>query len=289
VDAGADVYLKDLFGLTPLESLEAEVERGLEDDDDVNAMREVLMVGEKQDLLVIPFVQACDLEGLRNCLGSTSAAGDQGVDVDVNVNVDARDKKTGMTALLVAVDQLTQDDTSGDHLRVLSDMIQLLLEKGSDANATPDKNLSDTDLTDTMAPMFIICKAISNEYARVNSASISMLGACLEDVATSLHSHGAKLSTSTVEIMHDAARRGNFGTIKFWIENLGIDPNTKGRQGLTPLHFAARSGKVDVVRLLLSYSSVDLSAVDDRGKTALEAAQANDKQDIVQLLQTRSD
>ena len=90
--------------------------------------------------------------------------------------------------------------------------------------------------------------------------------------------------------MHDSSRRNNVGFVSFLIEKLGLDPNTRGRQGFTPLHFAARSGHVEVVRYLLnkipstcSYK-VDMNIVDDLGMTALDAARINGKDIVVQLL-----
>ena len=79
----------------------------------------------------------------------------------------------------------------------------------------------------------------------------------------------------------------------FLVETVGIDPNTIGRQGLTPLHFASRSGQVDIVQWLLAYepragvsgSKVDPSLKDDRGKTAIEAARVNNRAAVVSLLE----
>jgi ankyrin repeat protein len=287
IDAGADVHLKDLYGLTPLEYLEAEAERGGFDMDDeyASAMMGVLKDGEahnQQDLVIIPLVEAQDLnvEALAKYLEGE----------DHNVNVDERHPKTGKTALYVAIDRLIEignESTKEKEMCDLSSMIKLLLSKGSDANAIPEKNVSDNILPETITPMYIICKALSTEYAKLHNdseRSISVSRTYLEEICLSLLSNGAKFTTATVQMMHDAARRGYTDVIKFWIEKLGIDPNVKGRQGLTPLHFAARSGKVEVVKLLLTFSSVNPSIVDDRGKTAMDGAQVNGKDEIVELL-----
>ena len=85
----------------------------------------------------------------------------------------------------------------------------------------------------------------------------------------------------------NACRRGNLIMVQFLIESIGVNPNHRGRQGLTPLHFGARSGRTEIVEWLLSYkgAEVDANILDDRGKTALDAARANDKTDIVALFE----
>ena len=241
-------------------------------------MRKVLKSGDKQALVIIPFVEDCDLDGLTKCL-------------ETQVEVDERDKRTDKTALLVAIDMLISEDTEESQLRTISNMIQLLLEKNADANATAEKNVSNSGAKDSSSPMHIIGTELHAEEDNDDSDTTATRKSCLEDVAASLYSCGAKVSTYTARLMHDAARRGHVQTVKFWIEKLGIDLNLKGRQGLTSMHFAARSGKIDMVKLLLSYKSedgkqiADLSILDDRGKKAIEYAQINNKQEVVTLLQ----
>ena len=98
------------------------------------------------------------------------------------------------------------------------------------------------------------------------------------------------MSDKVIQMMHTAARKGLAPAVEFWIRELQVDPNIKGRQGLTPLHFAARSGKTQVVELLFRLNDeldlgLDINQVDDRGKTALDAAIANGKGDIVELIE----
>ena len=80
--------------------------------------------------------------------------------------------------------------------------------------------------------------------------------------------------------------RDNLRAITFMVESLGIDPNTRGRQGLTPLHFAARSGRVNIVRWLLS-KNVNYHMLDDQGKSAMDAATVNEKLQVVELLKEK--
>jgi ankyrin repeat protein len=72
---------------------------------------------------------------------------------------------------------------------------------------------------------------------------------------------------------------------RFLVETLHVDPNGKGRQGMTPLQFAARSGRMEILQYLLSLSSIDVQITDDRGQTALDAAQVNHHEAAVAALE----
>jgi len=361
-NGGADVHLTDLYGSTAMDSLQEEIERSQSlPQDYIEQMMQVLEAGDKRVLNLIPLVLEQDLQGLQALLdnihigigaidkddyererehniGVGDSSGRVDVGMDVDVDMDERDPKTGKTALLLATEQITNTNHSlketspslftkeqeQEQMEHLSNIIQLLLQKGCDPNSIPNKNIDDTVLPDTMSPFYMICKALdaehikrlnddnhddSNANANANaiheessiSSSFSFKEACFKKIAIDLLAHGAKLSTEIIQMMHDAARRGNTRTIQFWVEALGVDPNMRGRQGLTPLHFAARSGKVRVVDLLLSFDGVgignaignaviaiDLSVVDDRNKTALDAAKANGRQEVVDLLMGHS-
>lgn len=77
--------------------------------------------------------------------------------------------------------------------------------------------------------------------------------------------------------------------IRFLVEEVGVDPNYQGRQGMTCLHFAARGGKKEVVAWLLGLAdSVDVGVKDNAGKTALDYASANGKEDIVDMLSKKT-
>ena len=331
VDHGADVHLKDLYGMTPSDYLEkrrdtSSAEADAEADAMILAMGEVRQSSDSQVLLnLIPFLETNDLQGLVDVLLLEQDGRDRNDNHDVDVDADAdaeadthnghhhvdveeRDPKTGKTALILATEQITKHETSfseqqelqQQQLRTetLASIITLLLQKGADANAIPNKNIDYDVLEETLAPMYMVCKALDAEYLHVyaisqnnecqsdesKAVSISFQQNSLELIAKDLLAHGAELSPCIIQIMHDAARRGNTITLNFWMDFLKADPNTRGRQGMTPLHFAARSGKVHVVELLLSFDGIDLTVVDDRGKTSLDAAVANGRQEVVDLL-----
>ncbi len=287
IEAGADVHLKDLYGMTPLDTLETEIERnGIQPNDEyVNAMREVLGETQNQkDLVLIPLLESEDLslESLSKCLKSREG----------NLDVDERHPRTGKTALHIATDRIVELLEEADiqikekEFLDLSAIIKLLLSNGSDPNATPEIKSPTQTTSITVNPMHVICMALYAELSNQNDdleRSRAYQSKCLEDICLTMLSNRATLKPPTINLMHDAARRGYTNAVQFWVEKLGIDPNTKGRQGLTPLHFAARSGRIDVVKYLLTMS-VDISILDERGKTALDAAQVNENTEIVELL-----
>lgn len=75
--------------------------------------------------------------------------------------------------------------------------------------------------------------------------------------------------------------------IQFLINVLGIDPNFRGRQGMTALHFAARGGKSEIVKWMLdNCPTLDANVLDGTGQKAVDYARANGKENIVELLST---
>jgi hypothetical protein len=59
--------------------------------------------------------------------------------------------------------------------------------------------------------------------------------------------YGSNIPMDTILLLHQAARLNECSFATFLLDKLHIDPNTKGRQGMTPLHFAARSGKLEML------------------------------------------
>lgn len=286
-DYGADAHMKDWNELTALESLDEEVERfhGELEEDYVNSMRQTLEKGGRIGLKLIPFVENYDFDSLANYIQNHNKSDDETV-----LDVDERDPIKGGTALWMAIDSLVNSGNQSTlQVSTLLKIITLLLEKGSNPDVLPEKKISSdtsSQVLDSMTPIYLVCKALDQELVQGDNHADDLKYLkieALKKVATLLKSCGATM-TPCVSILHDAARRGHESILNFFVQMLGIDPNTKGRQGLTPLHFAARSGKENVVKLLLSFTSIDPTIVDDRGKTALDAAIANEKEAIVDLL-----
>jgi len=69
------------------------------------------------------------------------------------------------------------------------------------------------------------------------------------------------------EWLLDAAEEGNIDTVRQLLEK-GVNLNTRGEGGVTPLQNAAGSGEPELVSLLLE-AGADPSHVDEEGMTAL--------------------
>jgi ankyrin repeat protein len=285
---GADVYVKDWYGLNPADAFRADVENGLVEGkgEFAEEMELALDSAADQILNIIPLVEAMDFNGLIDKLGSSRNENDI-------IEIDERDQNNGMTALYVATQKLGNlvmssevENIDMNQLETLSKVILTLLQHDADPNVIPDKNVADTALRDNLSPLYIVCDALSTLH------SSTKIRRHLKSIALSLVKSGAILSSSIQHMMHDSARRGHLSNVIFWVEKLAIDPNSKGRQGLTPMHFASRSGRVEIVEWLLSIDGkqkVDCRIIDGRGKTALDAARSNNNEDIIKLITQREE
>ena len=292
IEAAADVYKRDMFQLTPAQALEAEKEKNavIMDEEYLHyffAMIQILNPKNEPKNVVMDCMDSMDFEGAVNALS----------DVD---DIDKIDRRSGTTILLKAMHQLEntfQDEEKNQHLLPnISKFILEALKNGANPNLIPSENNGINDrmspLLENQSPIDIACVLLSKYYASANRTEKNewnqSIQESLENIARALYQSGAILSSSVIQLMHSAAMKGHLETVKFWVEELNIDANTPGRQGLTCLHFAARSGKTNVVHWLVATNQVDVSLTGDRGKTALDAAKANDKHDIISILQNVS-
>jgi len=94
----------------------------------------------------------------------------------------------------------------------------------------------------------------------------------------------SKVKESDISI-HDAANAGNIEIIKEQLA-AGVDVNTKGVGGMTPLHRAAREGHKEVVEFLIA-NSADINAKDKMGRVPLHRAAREGREAIAEMLITK--
>lgn len=251
VRAGADPSRGDFFGSTPAEYCEREEA----------ALLELLQV-EVPPVFVC--IQEANVQELERILQEDASV--------------VQSRLESMTPLLHVVNMLTEQQHSNE----CYEMMKLLLEHGAAANDAPTAerhghlNIQE-DPGD--ASLHRICMALKNDFCRENLYNAALL------LKQQYH---ATVSPCTQLLLHDAARRNQLEFVTFLIQELDVNINIQGRQGMTALQFAARSGKLEMVELLLNQEGIDVSIQDDRGQTALDAARVNNKDDIVALFEQYS-
>ena len=118
-------------------------------------------------------------------------------------------------------------------------------------------------------------------------ASVLLLGcreAHQESSSEEAKPEPSKVKESDISI-HDAANAGNIEIIKEQLA-AGVDVNTKGVGGMTPLHRAAREGHKEVVEFLIA-NSADINAKDKMGRVPLHRAAREGREAIVEMLITK--
>ena len=255
LEAGANPSTGDFYGSVPYDYV---------DENDDSKLKELLKPKTPE---IFTALQEGDTETLKNMLSKDPSA--------------ANVRHLTQTPLLWTIEHRIL--SSGEGVEIL----QLLLEHGADPNAslTVDRKghlVGPDGPSDVDPALHQVCLALKEAY-RADDETDNI--ATLETTAKLLAQYNAAKSPDTIQLLHDAARRGMVPMANFLIGILQIDPNASGRQGMSPLQFAARSGKTDMVRFLLSQKSIDVEKADDRGQTALGAARANHKTGIVELLE----
>lgn len=84
-------------------------------------------------------------------------------------------------------------------------------------------------------------------------------------------------------LLHHAAASSQPEICKFFVEEVGIDVNTKGLQGETPLHIATVTNNIENINLLIE-SGANIDIPDCKGRTALYIARKKNYDEIAKLL-----
>jgi regulator of RNase E activity RraB len=156
----------------------------------------------------------------------------------------------GETPLSRTISDLLQSmalESSNDSVTVLLSIIKKLLSSGADPNCVLVVNVAMAEDVKEPALHKVVC-ALREKYKATepNEGTKDDIVA-LTNVITDLTDAGATIPLETTLLLHQAARFNECTLANFLIDVLQIDPNTKGRQGMTPLQFAARSGQLSML------------------------------------------
>jgi ankyrin repeat protein len=141
-------------------------------------------------------------------------------------------------------------NASGDGTETLVSMINMLLLKGADPNCILAHAMDDSDDGTKEPAMHKLVCALRKVYRvtdKDKSTEHTSKAVVLCRVIDLFLASGSIVPHNTTLLLHEAARSNECVFATFLIEHLSIDPNKKGRQGMTPLHIAARSGKVEMI------------------------------------------
>jgi Ankyrin repeats (many copies) len=172
----------------------------------------------------------------------------------------------GMLPLSFAVDEFLvacrttgNPETKTSELETLLGIVQMLLRSGADVNGgiSSDSSVNPATLlmgaggADSKDPPLhrAICQIRETFKSNASNESVTQSSdiLTLSSLITLFVDSGATVSDDTVLLLHQAARFNEVAFAQFLMDALHVDPNAKGRQGMTPLHFAARSGQVEMV------------------------------------------
>lgn len=256
----ADVTISDQYGTLPIDSLDRKGST-VYTDTEMNELKKLL--SSDRPIVFPPIYVAMierNVDSLKNIVTSETEA--------VNVEFDGR------TPISYIVDEIVQcilnndnsqqnvesaaetksttlDDTPQEDITKLVEILEFLLQNGSNPNIVPKPRKKNDDDDDASLPLYKLVSTLREVYRNsakpMDSSNDNNDTAILKKVITLLLNTGAEIQDDTKKLLHQLSRFGEIEMVEFLITVLQIDPNTIGPQGMTPLHFAARSGRYDVV------------------------------------------
>lgn len=176
--------------------------------------------------------------------------------------------------------QAVQSSAAGE------DMIRLLVESGSDVNASDMFGITPLEEAAGRRGPNIV-SLLLDSGADINHRDKDGLSALNVAVKYGTRANADLLLARGADIdIFDAAMLGIIPKLRELLDHDSSLVSARDKNGQTPLHLAAMRGQVESVRVLLEKGS-DPGTKDRRGFTALDLASANKHKKAVEILQGR--
>lgn len=232
---GAKVDLADNFGTSPLETFMNTLGDGKEDPE----VNEIIVKLQPKRPEIHDALAERDVGRVQQLLEQNETFSNMTFQGESPVEI--------IVDELVRLVQSNSDEGDENHEASTSllQLLQLVLQHHGNPNGT-ESTTEAAALTGNVKdpPLYKLISTLRDCFNQQHLSYSSVL-----EKAIDLLVHAQVTVTSeTVQLLHQAARRDEVAMARFMIMgSLQIDPNLKGRQGMTPLQFAARSGKMKML------------------------------------------
>jgi ankyrin repeat protein len=239
INAGAICAQTDKYGSMPINLLEAATE-GSEIDEKTKLLLTKLRPNQP---VIHEAVIDRDLSLLEKLLSDETR----------DVNETFQNATPLSLAIRTFLEDITKSSTEANNMHksseLILDMIRILLRRGADPNCLIVENstgaLEDSFKEPALHKLACALREMfrTRQHIELAERKIEML----QNVVDLLIKSGSNVPQDTIFLLHQAARLNECLFATFLLDRMHVDPNNKGRQGMTPLHFAARSGKLEML------------------------------------------
>jgi ankyrin repeat protein len=240
LSAGARSDIADKYGTLPVHSIQ------LSDDGDITQAeldeqtRRLVALLQPQRPKIFEAISDQNLLNLEQLISTDASV--------VNVVCQGQTPLSLVVSALLEVLTSSSNESFNDSEAMLLSMLKVLLNSSADPNCALFNARRDVSV-DPMDPVLhsVVC-TLRAFYKRTEPTDdVNHAISTLTEVIHCLFKAGATVPPNTILLLHQAARFNECRLASLLIDTLHIDPNTRGRQGMTPLQFAARSGQKEMI------------------------------------------